>query len=62
MKLIYHLKIIDIENRQIFVIDKYNQNNVTKQIFKDIIQDNLPKIKYSNLQMGDAYAISKVNK
>lgn len=36
-----------MEDRQICVMDKENQNNVTKQIFKDIIQDNLPKIKAS---------------
>lgn len=45
-----------MEDRQISVLDKENQDNVTKQILKDIIQYSTPKTnkqkKDLNLQMG----------
>lgn len=47
---------MDMEDRQISVLDKENQDNVTKQILKDIIQYSTPKTnkqkKDLNLQMG----------
>lgn len=36
-------KIMDMEYRLISVMDKENQDNVTKQILKDIIQYSTPK-------------------
>lgn len=48
---------MDMEGREISVTDKENQNKVTKQILKDIIQYSLPKIKDLNLQMGCIWQI-----
>lgn len=46
-----------MEDKQISVMGKENQNNITKRIFKDIIQYNLPKIKDLSLQMGCVWHI-----